>query len=71
MHLLTMFSHPIQLMVEEVVMSMQSLVDPTLLLESDESTKVVSSMQSLIDPTPLSGSDVSFTCLYHFQFNTF
>jgi hypothetical protein len=30
-------SHPIQPKVEEVVLSMQYLVDPTLLLESDKS----------------------------------
>ena len=46
-------------MVEEVVMSMQSLVDPTLLLESVESTKVVTPMQYLVDPTLLMGSDLS------------
>jgi hypothetical protein len=39
---------------------MQSLVDPTLLLESDKSKEVVLSMQSSVDPTPLSGSDVSY-----------
>jgi hypothetical protein len=38
---------------------MQSLVDPTLLLESVESTKVVMPMQYLVDPTLLMGSDVS------------
>jgi hypothetical protein len=50
---------PIQPMVEEVVMPMQSSVDPTLLLESVESTKVVTSMQYLVDPTLLMGSDMS------------
>jgi hypothetical protein len=44
-------------MVEEVVASMQSSIDPTLILESDDSTKVVVSMQSSIDPTLLLGSD--------------
>jgi len=51
---------PIQLVVEEVVVSMQSLDDPTLLLDSDKSKEVVSPMQSLIDPILLLGSDVSF-----------
>jgi hypothetical protein len=45
--------------VEEVVMSIQSLVNPTLFLESVESTKVVMPMQYLVDPTLLFGSDVS------------
>jgi hypothetical protein len=45
--------------VEKVVISMQSSIDPTLLLESFESTKVVTPMQSLVDPTPLLGSEVS------------
>jgi hypothetical protein len=53
------FFHPIQPMVDEVVTPMQSLVDPTLLLESVESTKVVTPMQFLVDPTLLMGSDVS------------
>jgi hypothetical protein len=42
-------SHPIQLMIEEVVASMQSLIDPTLLLESDMSKEVVAPMQFLVD----------------------
>jgi hypothetical protein len=33
-------SQPIQPMVEEVVVPMQSSIDPTLLLENEESTKV-------------------------------
>jgi hypothetical protein len=46
-------SQPIQPVVEEVVMPMQSSADPTLLLESVESTKVVMPMQSSVDPTLL------------------
>jgi hypothetical protein len=38
---------------------MQSSIDPTLLLESVESTKVVTPMPSSVDPTPLLGSEVS------------
>jgi hypothetical protein len=38
---------------------MQSSVDPTLLLESVESSKVVTPMQYFVDPTLLTGSDVS------------
>jgi hypothetical protein len=57
-------SHPIQPVVEKVVTSMQSLVDPTLLLESVESTKMVTSMQSLADPTLLLRSDVSTDYVY-------
>jgi hypothetical protein len=38
-------------------MLMKSSVDPTLLLESVESTKGVMPMQSLVDPTPLLGGD--------------
>jgi hypothetical protein len=38
---------------------MKSSTDPTLLLESVESTKVVTSMKYLVDPTLLMGSDVS------------
>jgi hypothetical protein len=52
-------SQPIQPVVEKVVVPMQSLTDPTLLLESVESTKVVMPMQSSVDPTLLLGSDVS------------
>jgi hypothetical protein len=52
-------SQPIQLVIEEVVMSMQSSVDPTLLLESVESTKVVTPMKYSVYPTLLLGSDVS------------
>jgi hypothetical protein len=44
------FSQPIHPMVEEVVMSMQSSVDPTLLLESVESTKVVTPDAILLIP---------------------
>jgi hypothetical protein len=52
-------SHHIQPLVEKVVTPMQSSVDPTLLLESVESTKVVTLMQSSANPTLLSGIDVS------------
>jgi hypothetical protein len=45
--------------VEEVVFPMQSSVDPTLLLESVDSTKVAMLMQYLAYPTLLLGSDVS------------
>jgi hypothetical protein len=50
--------------VEEVVVPMQFLVDPTLLSESDESKEVISLMQSSTDPTLLSGSDSSFTYIF-------
>jgi hypothetical protein len=40
-------------MVEEVVISMQYLIDPTLLLESDKSKEVVAPMQFLVDPSLL------------------
>jgi hypothetical protein len=53
-------SHPIQPMVEEVVMSMQSSVDPTLLLESDKPKEVTLSMQSSVNPTLLLEGDASF-----------
>jgi hypothetical protein len=53
-------SHPIQPTVEEVVVSMQSSVDPTLLLESDKSKEVTLSMQSSVNPTLLLGGDASF-----------
>jgi hypothetical protein len=51
-------SQSIKTLVEKLVMSMQSSVDPTLLLESVESTKVVMLMQSSVDPTPLLGDEV-------------
>jgi hypothetical protein len=41
--------HPIQQMVEEVVVSMQSSIDPTLLLESDKSKGAIMPMQFLVD----------------------
>jgi hypothetical protein len=53
-------SHLIQPTVEEVVVSMQSLADPTLLLESDKSKEVTLLMQSSVNPTLLLGGDVSF-----------
>jgi hypothetical protein len=46
-------SHPMQSLVEKVVTSSQSSVDPTLFSESVKSTKVVMSLQSLVDPTLL------------------
>ena len=46
-------SQPFQPMVHKVVMPMNSSADPTLLLESVESTKVVTPLQSSIDPTLL------------------
>jgi hypothetical protein len=53
-------SHHVQPMVEEVVMLMQYLVDPTLLLKSDKPKEVTSSMQSSINPTLLLEGDASF-----------
>jgi hypothetical protein len=44
---------------------MQVLVDPTLLLESDESTKLVTSMQSSFDPTLLMGTYVSIDHVFN------
>jgi hypothetical protein len=44
--------------VEKVVTPMQSLVDPTLLLESVESTNMVIPIQSSVYPTPLLGGAV-------------
>jgi hypothetical protein len=49
-------SHSIQPM----AVSMQSSVDPTLLLESDKSKEVTLSMQSLVNTTLLLGGDASF-----------
>jgi hypothetical protein len=46
-------SHPIQPMGEEVVVSMQYSINPTLLLESDKSKEVVVPMQFLVDPALL------------------
>jgi hypothetical protein len=40
--------HPIQPMVEEVVVPMQSLVNPTLLLEGDASFNLVISISSIV-----------------------
>jgi hypothetical protein len=53
-------SHLIQPTVEELVVSMKSLVDPTLLLESDKSKEVPLLMQYSVNPTLLLGGDVSF-----------
>jgi hypothetical protein len=53
-------SHPIQLMVEEVVMLIQSSTNTTLLLESDKSKEVISLMQYSTDPTLILGSDAYF-----------
>jgi hypothetical protein len=53
-------SHPIQPTVEEVVMPMQSSVDPTLLLESDKLKEVTLLMKYLVNPTLLFKGDASF-----------
>jgi hypothetical protein len=45
--------------VQKVATLMQYSIDPTLLLESVESTKGVTSIQSSVDPTLLLESDVS------------
>jgi hypothetical protein len=58
------FSHPIQPMVEKVVMPMQYSTNPTLLLESDEFKEVISQMKYLVDPTLLLGSDASFNYVF-------
>jgi hypothetical protein len=50
--------------VEKVFTPMLSLADPTLILESVESTKVVMPMQYSIDPTLLLGSDVSIDYVF-------
>jgi hypothetical protein len=47
--------HPIQPMVEGVVVPMKSSADPTLLLESDNSKEVTLPMQSSVNPTLLLG----------------
>jgi hypothetical protein len=57
-------SHPFQQVVEAIVASMQYLVNPTLLLESDQSSKVVSTTQYLDDPTLLLGSDTYFEYIF-------
>jgi hypothetical protein len=53
-------SHPIQSMVEEVVMLMQSSSDPTPLLESDKPKEETLLMQSSINPTLLLEGDAPF-----------
>jgi hypothetical protein len=53
-------SHPIQPMVEEVFMSMKSLIDPALILESEKNKEVTFPMQSLINPTLILEGDASF-----------
>jgi hypothetical protein len=53
-------AHPLQPRIEEVVVLMRSLVDPTLLLESDKPKEVTLSMQSLVNPTLLLEGDASF-----------
>jgi hypothetical protein len=53
-------SHPIQPTVEEVFVSMQSSIDPTLLLESDKSKEVTLLMQFSVNPTLILGGDASF-----------
>jgi hypothetical protein len=52
-------SHPIQPILEEVVMPMKTSINPTLLLNSDKSKEVALSMQFLANPTLLLGGDVS------------
>jgi hypothetical protein len=47
-------------MVEEVVMPMKSLADPTLLLKSEKFKEVTFPMQYLVNPTLLLGGDASF-----------
>jgi hypothetical protein len=54
------FLHPIEPVVEEVVIPMQFLVDPTLLLESEKSKEVTSPMKYSANPTLLFMSDASF-----------
>jgi hypothetical protein len=46
-------SQPIQLVVEKVVTPMQSSSNPTLFLESIDSTNMVTPIQSLANPIPL------------------
>jgi hypothetical protein len=53
-------SHHIQPTVLEVVVPMESSVNPTLLLESEDYKKVTLPMQSLVTPTLLLGGDASF-----------
>jgi hypothetical protein len=53
-----------QPMIEQVVVSMKPSVDPTLLLESDMSTKVIKTMQYFSDPTLLFGSDASIDYVF-------
>jgi hypothetical protein len=53
-------SHPIQPTIEEVVMPMKYLTDPTILLESDKPKEVTLQMQSLVSPALLLEGDVSF-----------
>jgi hypothetical protein len=53
-------SHSIQPMVEEVVVPMQSSVNPTLLLKSNKSKEVTLSMQFLVNPTLLLRGDAYF-----------
>jgi hypothetical protein len=57
-------SHPFQQVVDEVVALMQYLVDITLPLESDESSKVISPMKYLVDPTLMLGSDMPFNYFF-------
>jgi hypothetical protein len=67
-------THPIQPTVEEVVVPMQSPINPTLLFEGDVSPglvvmhpiqptveEVVAPVKSLVNPTLLLEADVSFT----------
>jgi hypothetical protein len=60
----------IQSLVEEVVVPMQSSIDPTFFLESDESTKVVLSMKSSVNPTLLLESNESTKVVSSMQSST-
>jgi hypothetical protein len=53
-------SHPFQPTIEELIIPMQSSVDPTLLSESDKSKEVTLLMQSSVNHTLLLKGDVSF-----------
>jgi hypothetical protein len=52
--------HPIQSTVEEVVVWNQSLVDPTLLIESENSKEMTLLIKSSINPTLLLEGDAYF-----------
>jgi hypothetical protein len=61
-------SHSIHPVVDKVVSSMQSSNDPTLLLESVDSTKVVMSIKYLVDPTLLLENVESTTLVTPMQY---